>query len=212
VTIAIIEDNKKYSECLAAGLGMFPDCNIIHLLSNGMNLISRFFIEIPDIALVDINLPGIGGEEAVKIISENFPSVKCIMLTVNADLDMVITCLGNGAKGYLLKDKDNIQKIVECMRIVNNENYNEEFPLNGILAKKLLIYFANKQKTQQEKLQDYQLTKRQTEILNLLYNGKSYKEISDICSITLDTLKSHIKSIYPKLKINSRNEIKSIIE
>jgi DNA-binding NarL/FixJ family response regulator len=210
--IALIEDNNKYREYLAVVLSMFPDCTITHNLVNGINILKEFYNSEPDIALIDINLPGLGGEEVVKIINTHYPNVKCIMLTINLDLDMVITCFTNGAKGYLLKDSDNIQKIVDCMRIVVNENYNEEFPLNGILAKKLLTYFANSQRSRQHKLEQYNLTTRQTEILNLLYHGKSYKEIADICRITLDTFKTHIKAIYPKMNINSRNELKRIME
>ena len=136
--IAILEDNAKYRDCLADSLSSFPDCSITHKLSNALNIERSFILDIPDIALVDINMPGLDGLTAVKEIYERFSTVQCIMLTVNTDMDMVFKCMQAGAKGYLVKDKDSIVKIVESIRMLYNGNYNEEFPLNGTLAKKIL--------------------------------------------------------------------------
>ncbi len=209
--IAIIEDNNKYRECLATSLAVFPDCKIIHQLSNALHIEKYFYAETPDIAIIDINMPGINGIDAVKQITQNFATVQCVMLTVNVDLDMVLKCMQAGAKGYLVKDKDSIVKIVESLRILVNGNYNEEFPLNGTLANKILNHFAFKEKTITQKLEDYKLTERQIEVLKMLYEGKSYKQIASDCNISIDTLNSHIKAIYPKLNINSRGEIGAIL-
>ncbi len=209
--IAIIEDNNKYRDCLASSLEVFPDCTVIHKLNNALHIEKHFATETPDIAIVDINMPGISGVDAIKEISEKFPKVQCVMLTVNVDLDMVLKCMQNGAKGYLVKDKDSIVKIVESLRILVNGNYNEEFPLNGTLANKILVHFAQKEKTITKKLEDYNLTTRQIEVLKMLYEGKSYKQIASDCSISIDTLNSHIKAIYPKLNIKSRGEIRGIL-
>ncbi len=209
--IAIIEDNNKYRECLVSSLSIFPDCTVIHQLSNALNIEKHFSVDEPEIAIVDINMPGLNGVEAVKCITKNFENVQCVMLTVNVDLDMVLKCMQAGAKGYLVKDKDSIVKIVDSLRILVNGNYNEEFPLNGTLSNKILQHFANKQKTIKDKLETFSLTPRQTEILKMLYEGKSYKQIASDCNISIDTLNSHIKAIYPKLNINSRGEIGAIL-
>jgi DNA-binding NarL/FixJ family response regulator len=209
--IAIIEDNAKYRECLAGGLAIFPDCEVVHKLSNALHIATHFYQTLPHIALIDINMPGLDGVAAVKEITEKFPTVHCIILTVLADMDMVIKCMQNGAKGYLVKDKDSITKIVDSMRILYHGNYNAEFPLNGTLANKILAHFAKKETTIKEKLDTYSLTDRQKEILLHLYEGKSYKQIADECNIALETLNSHIKAIYPKLSINSRHEIKGVL-
>ena len=210
--IALIDDNKKYIDCLAYGLATFPDCDVIHKMNNALHIDEFFTAKLPDIALVDINMPGINGVAAIKEISENYPTVKCVMLTVNVDLDMVLKCMQNGAKGYLLKDKDSIIKIVDSIRILVSGNYNEEFPLNGTLANKILQHFSHSQKTLQQKLDDFNLTERQSEILQHLYIGKSYKQIALECGISIDTLNSHVKAIYPKLRIKSRNEIKGKLD
>jgi DNA-binding NarL/FixJ family response regulator len=209
--IAIIEDNNKYRDCLVTSLSVFPDCTVIHNLSNALHIDKHFATDTPDVAIVDINMPGINGVDAIKNISENFPTVQCVMLTVNVDLDMVLKCMQNGAKGYLVKDKDSIIKIVDSLRILVNGNYNEEFPLNGTLANKILLHFAQKEKSITEKLEEFKLTPRQVEILKMLYEGKSYKQIAEECTISMDTLNTHIKAIYPKLNIKSRREIKGIL-
>ena len=205
--IAVIEDNTKYRECLVKSLNAFPDCTVIHSLSNALNIDRNFAVETPDLALVDINMPGRNGMEAVKEITENYPGVQCIMLTVNAEMDIVLKCMEYGAKGYLVKDKDSIVKIVDSLRMLHNGNYNEEFPLNGTLANKVLQHFLQKEKTISSKLTDYKLTNRQQEVLKQLYEGKSYKRIAEDFNISIDTLNSHIKAIYPKLNIKSRGEI-----
>jgi DNA-binding NarL/FixJ family response regulator len=210
--IAIIEDNIKFMDSLALGLSIFDDCNVIHKLNNALHISQHFNEETPDVAIVDINMPGLTGIDALKEISTHFENVQCVMLTVNVDLNMVIKCLQHGAKGYLIKDKDPIQKIVESLRILHHGNYTEEFPLNGALANRILNHFLAQQKTIDKKLEAYLLTPRQTEILKMLYDGKSYKMIAADCNISMDTLNSHIRAIYPKLNINSRGEIRTKFE
>lgn len=205
--IAIIEDDNNYRECFEKGLNTFLDCTVIHSLSNALHIEKYFYKQLPDIALIDINMPGLNGLDAVKEIAQKFPTVQCIMLTINSDLDTVLKCMEIGAKGYLLKNKDSIVKIVDSMRMLHNGNFNEEFPLNGTLANKVLQHFVSKEKNTNDKLDEYKLTPRQKEILKFLQQGKSYKQIAQDCNISVETLNSHIRAIYPKLNINSRGEI-----
>ena len=205
--IAVIEDNTKYRECLVKSLNAFPDCKVIHSLGNALNIDRSFSAEKPELVLLDISMPGRSGVDAVKEITENYPSVQCLMLTGNAELDVVIKCMEYGAKGYLIKNKDSIIKIVDSLRMLHSGNYNEEFPLNGTLANKVLLHFLKKEKTLDSKLDDYKLTGRQKEVLKKLYEGKSYKHIAEEFNISVETLNSHVKAIYPKLNIKSRGEI-----
>jgi DNA-binding NarL/FixJ family response regulator len=208
--IAIFEDDEKYRECLQTSICMFPDCTIVHCQANALHMEESFAITLPDVAIVDINMPGINGTETVKKITKLFPTVQCIMLTVIEDLDLVLECMQNGAKAYLLKNKDSITKIIDSIRILHNGNFNEEFPLNGTIANKILLHYSNQTKNIDEKLAVYNLTERQMVILKMLYNGKSYKQIAEELNISKETLNSHIKAIYPKLHINSRSELSSI--
>jgi DNA-binding NarL/FixJ family response regulator len=210
--IAIIEDDKSYREALVAGLSNFPDCNVIHQLPNALDVKMFFLKDTPDLALVDINMPGISGMECVAIISKNFPSVKCIMLTVNEDLDLVMECLKQGARGYLLKNKDSLLRIVESMRTLHLDKLNEDFPINSRLANKILQHFSTQQVSREEKMDNYHLTKREKEILNLLYHGKTYQQIADGLNISVSTVATHIKVIYRKLDINNRSSIRELLD
>lgn len=209
--ISIIEDNEHYRESLSIALGTFDDCEILHQLPNALHVVERFSEHLPDVALVDINLPGINGIDAVGIITRNFPSVQCIMLTQNTDMETVLKSIENGAKGYLVKQKDSVQKIIESIRMLVSGKFSEEFPLNASIAYKLIGHMTAEKAKKTDKLQKYQLTARQTEILMLLYEGKSYKQVADEIHISTETLNSHIKAIYRKLNINSRNELKNVL-
>ncbi len=205
--IAIIEDNNQYRQCLVDSLQVFSDCEVIHALPNALNISRHFYEQMPDVVLLDINMPGLDGIEALKEISAKFPGVQVVMLSVHVEMEKVIKCMEHGAKGYLVKDKDSITKIVESLRMLHSGNYNEEFPLNGTLANRVLQHFLQKEKTVDDKLSELKLTERQKQILHLLHEGKSYKKIADECFISIQTLNSHIRAIYPKLNIRSRGEI-----
>jgi len=124
----------------------FSDIEVIHALHNALNIAENFDEELPDITLLDINMPGRSGIDALKEISQSYPGVQCIMPTINADLETVVTCMQYGVKGYLIKDKDSIIKIAESLRTLYSGNYNEEFLLNGTLANKVLHFLYRKKK------------------------------------------------------------------
>ena len=123
------------------------------------------------------------------------------MLTVFEDDEKIFRSIKAGALGYLLK-KDPPGKIVDAIQNI----YKGESVMNGQIARKVLNYFSNP-KTVANDFENYHLTKREKEILLLLMDGLSYKEISAKCFISIDTLNSHIRKVYTKLNVHSRSEI-----
>lgn len=156
----------------------------------------------PDVIILDIDLPVRNGIEGVKLIKEHLPNAGVFMLTVFEDEDKIFSSIKAGALGYLLK-KDPPEKIVEAIKGI----YNGESIMNGKIARKMLDFFSRKESDRQHKLEQFNLTKREKEILQLLIDGKSYKHIADICNISLQTLFTHTRNIYNKLNIHSRAEI-----
>lgn len=211
MTIAIIEDNNKFRDCLSTSLALYPECDVVHTLNNALNIEKYFNIILPQFVLLDLNMPGINGLDALKFINNKFPTVQVVMLTINAELETVVKCMQYGAKGFLVKDKDSIEKIVASLNTLHSGNYNEEFPLNNSLANKILHHFVKKEMSINTKLTEYKLTPRQKEVLISLHEGKSYKQIAEDLSISSDTLNAHVKAIYPKLNIKSRGEINRVI-
>jgi len=157
---------------------------------------------IPDVVIMDIDLPLKSGIEGVKMLKENLPSANVFMLTVFEDEERIFDSIKAGALGYLLK-KDAPEKIIEAVHAVHNG----ESIMNGRIARKMLEYFIQKEKSRAQQFDEYDLTRREKEILELLIDGKSYKIIADICNISMHTLFTHTRNIYNKLNIHSRAEI-----
>lgn len=201
LNIAIIEDNAQYRTAISIIIQLNERLSLIHKLENCDEMIGRFQVQPPDVVLMDIDMPGINGIQAVWEIKKYFPEMKVLMLTVFEDEDKIFGAIKAGANGYLLK-KDPPQKILDAIEAV----YRGEAPMNGLIASKVLDYFINEQNRSKE-LDQSNLTVREREILQLLVKGNSYKEISQLLFISVETLNSHIKNMYRKLNVHSRSEL-----
>jgi len=201
LNIAIIEDNQQYRTTISIILQLNENFRLIHKLENCDEMIVRFEEEKPDVVLMDIDMPGMNGIQAVWEMKKHFPEIKVMMLTVFEDEEKIFKAIKAGANGYLLK-KDSPQKILEAIDAVNKG----ESPMNGMIAAKVLDYFQKQQK-KSVALEELRLTPKEKEILDLLIKGYSYKEIASTIFISVETLNSHIKNIYRKLNVHSRSEL-----
>ena len=199
IRVAIFEDKSLLRESLyqlingAEGLtcvGAFADCNeIIFSLKRTM----------PQVVLMDIQMPGINGIEGVKIIKENFPQIKIIMQTVVEDDDKIFASICNGASGYLLKNTTPsrlLQAIVEV--------YEGGAPMTPAIAQKVLDKFRRQSPVFSKEMNS--LSAREKEVLEHLVEGMSYKMIATECKISTDTVRYHIRNIYDKLHVHSKSE------
>ncbi|HEX2532753.1 MAG TPA: response regulator transcription factor [Chitinophagaceae bacterium] len=201
IHLAIIEDNATYRKALETLIQTAADIEIVHCGDNLLHITDTFRISKPDVVIMDIDLPQISGIEGIKIIKDQFPEINIFMLTVFEDEEKIFQSIKAGALGYLLK-KDQPDKILDAIRAIHRG----ESVMNGQIARKILDYFSAKnQKT--IRIDEYNLTKREKEILLLLIDGLSYKDIATRCFISMDTLFSHIRKIYTKLNMHSRAEI-----
>ena len=201
LNIAVIEDNAQYRTAISIIMQLNENLRLIHKLENCDEMIVRFEMEKPDVVLMDIDLPGMNGIQAVWEIKKRFPEIKVIMLTVFEDEEKIFGAIKAGANGYLLK-KDSPKKILDSIDAV----YKGESPMNGVIAAKILEYFQHQQ-FKKNALDESNLTTREKEILQLLIKGNSYKEIASAIFISIETLNSHIKNIYKKLNVHSRGEL-----
>lgn len=201
IRVAIVEDNPSYLKAMQALVSSRPD---LLLVFTGENLsgIEALCNADPDVIILDIDLPGINGIEGISLIKAKRPDTGIFMLTVFEDDNKIFQAIKAGADGYLLK-KDPPEKIIEAIESV----YKGESIINGRIARKMLDYFAGQETKKQKEIEQFNLTKREKEILQMLIAGKSYKVIADECNITIHTLFSHTKNIYNKLNIHSRAEI-----
>jgi DNA-binding NarL/FixJ family response regulator len=199
IKVAIFEDSKALRESLeqlvnnAEGMqctGAFSDANV---LSRNMQMAK------PDVVLMDINMPGISGIEAVQMIKEKYPHVQILMQTVFEENDKIFAAICAGASGYMLK-KTTPQKMIEAIR----ETYQGGAPMTASVAVKVLQMFRSQSIT--EKKEYIALSEREKEILALLVKAKSYKAIAAECFISIDTVNTHVRHIYEKLHVHSKSE------
>ena len=201
VRLALIEDNTEYRSTLSKILQRNEDIAIVHLMNDCEEMIPYFEVDMPDLVIMDIDLPGISGIEGVWQLRQRWPDLKVLMLTVFEEPEKIFGAIKAGANGYLLK-KDPPDRIMNAIFSL----LNGEASMNGIIAAKVMEYF--KQLADSEpKLDEYRLTEREKEILYKLMEGLGYKQIASQCGIARDTLNTHMKSIYRKLNVHSRAEV-----
>lgn len=204
IRVAIFEDNKHLRETIqfllnhTAGYcctGAYPDCN---------NLTEDITTAPCDIILMDIEMPGISGIEATKIIKENFPHIHVLIQTVFFEDDYIFNAICAGASGYILKSASPMDYIDAIAEVQAGGS-----PITPGIARKVLSLFKhNLQPVAPAK--DYNLTTQEKKVLQLLVEGKSYKMIAAELFVSFDTIKSHVRNIYAKLHVHSGTEAVSL--
>jgi len=197
-SIAIIEDDEKVRHYLAEQIQLHIDVNELRLFADAETALKELISEPVDIALFDVNLPGMTGIDCIRRLKMVHPKTQCMVLTVYDKPDTIFEALKAGAISYLLKSTPS-EKILEAIAEVQHGGS----PISSQIARKVIEAFMVKEKTN-EYFQD--LTRREQEMLEQLSKGYRYKEIADKLFISLDTVRTHIRNIYEKLQVNSRAE------
>ncbi len=150
-----------------------------------------------DLVVMDIDMPGIGGVEGVRRIKNVNPEVKVVMHTMFDDDNRVFDSICAGADGYMLKNTSPVQLVAALQEVMHGGA-----PMSPFVAQKIFHHF------QQVKIESEQfhLTVREKEMLELLVKGNSYKMIADKSNVTIDTVKKHLQNIYHKLHVNCGTE------
>lgn len=200
IKVAIVEDNKALRESFSALFSISDGFELVGSFSNANSILKDIDSSKPDVVLMDIQMPGVNGIDAVKILKAKFPDLKIIIQTIFEDDDSVFNAICNGASGYILK-KSSPQEYTQAII----ETYNGGAPMTGSIATKVLNMFKASQQNNNTRVK-FDLSEREKEVLHHLVNGLSYKMIADKCSITYDTVRFHMKNIYTKLHVESMTE------
>ena len=171
-------------------VGAYEDC---------LDLLENVSKDKPDVVLMDIQMPGISGIEAVGMLKEKYPDIKILMQTIFEDNEKIFQSILAGASGYILKNTSPA-RILEFIK----ETYEGGAPMSPTVATKVMKMMVDQSPS--AKQISFNLSEREKEILSFLVEGMSYKMIADACFISLDTVRSHIKSIYEKLHVHSKGE------
>lgn len=194
IRIFIYDDSQDRRDSLRALLQLNEDFVCVGEAPNCKNVSLEMETTLPDVVLMDINMPEVNGLEGLRMIKTQFPKIKVLMQTAFDDSDKVFTSIKNGANGYILKSDRPLHILQAIMEV-----YEGGATMNPGIAQKVLDYF--KPKTIKSPL-----SVKELEVLELLSDGLSYKMIADKLGVSYNTVNTHTKRIYEKLHISSLGE------
>jgi DNA-binding NarL/FixJ family response regulator len=198
ITLVLIEDDQKTRKSLAELLRSESRVQCVGAYPDGETAVREIPQIKPEVALIDINLPGMSGIECVERLKKLLPKLQVLMLTKYEESDLIFSSLRAGASGYLLKKMLTVELISAIEQV-----YAGGAPMTMQIARKVVEHFT-RIKSPGADLE--KLTPREHEVLALLAKGFLYKEISDQLGISLHTFRTHQRAIYEKLHVHSRTE------
>jgi two-component system, NarL family, response regulator LiaR len=196
ITVCIVEDKKDIRESLCILVNDSPDCSCIGDFANAEEALPKIIDLQPDIVLMDIDLPGMNGIECIKQLKPQCPGVQFMICTVYDEDEKIFDALTVGANSYILK-RSSSDILIGAIKDLHNGGS----PMSSDIARKVVKQF---QKSSLPEKNEYHLTQREKEILELLAQGLTYQQAAEKIFISGKTIKKHVYNIYEKLHVNSR--------
>jgi DNA-binding NarL/FixJ family response regulator len=190
ITVMLVDDHPAFRKGIAALIEGEPDLKVLAQAGDGLEAVETYRRARPNVVLMDLRLPRMGGVEATIAIRKEFPDARIIVLTTFDTDEDIYRAIQSGAKSYLLKDTSE-EELSATIRAVHTGQ--ESLPVH--VAKRL-----------NERMQRSDLSPREMDVLQLLIKGRSNKEIGSSLSISEDTVKAHLKSLFAKLNVRDRTE------
>lgn len=201
IRIVLADDHAVVREGTCQLLEREPDIEVVGEASNGQEAIDLVESLKPQVVVMDVRMPGIGGVEATKQIKKRFPDVEVLVMTAYDDDEFVFASLEAGASGYLLKTAP-VKELIKAI----HEVAEGQSALDPGVARKVLRQI--KEGPHRKKRDDMAelLTEREQDVLKLLAESKTNKEIGEVLIISDRTVQTHLSNIFHKMKVNSRTE------
>ncbi|UTW61628.1 response regulator transcription factor [bacterium SCSIO 12741] len=201
IKVGVVEDNPDLTRAIREKLELFDEVEFLFSAMNGKEALLKLQLYEPDLLLMDINMPVMNGVEATRLIREQYPKIRILILTVFDDDENIFESIVAGASGYLLKD-EKPAKLHQAIREIAEGGA----PMSpGIALKVLRLIRFNDEKGKSD-IPDFQLTKREQEILEHISKGKNHSIIAEDLFISPKTVRKHIENIYSKLQVHNRVE------
>jgi DNA-binding NarL/FixJ family response regulator len=191
--VLIVEDDAEIRNSFSLIVNSSQKFMVVNAYGSSEEAIDNINRDKPEIVLMDIELPGINGIQASKHIKDKNPHIDIVMVTVYEDSELVFEALKAGASGYITKSANYLELLTALEEIMKGGA-----PMSSRIARMVIDNFHVNPNSP--------LTKRETEILQLISEGKTYTQISEELFISKETAKTHIKNIYSKLQVNSKSE------
>ena len=200
IRIILVDDHSQVHRAFSAIIEIFDDLELVAQGSTGEEAIQLCIEFNPDVVLMDVIMPGIGGVRATKLILENNPKIQVLALSSFQDASSVLSMIEAGAIGYVLKDSS-IDDLANTIRAAHAGKF--------IFSSEVKQFLFQPQKKIEPK-PDYGLTKREIDILSLMVKGQNNNEIAEKLTISISTVKFHVSSVLSKLSVTSRIEAVAI--
>lgn len=197
ISVLIVDDHAIVRQGLRTYLDLQPDMQVVGECADGRQALELVRNLVPDVVLMDLVMPNMDGVEATRAVTSMSPSTRVIVLTSFSEDEQVFASIKAGAQGYLMKDVLP-QELVRAIRTVHRG----EAQLDPEIARKLMHEFSNPQPTTPK----HDLTERELEVLRLISQGKSNKEISEDLVLSEKTVKTHVSNILQKLHLSDRTQ------
>lgn len=199
IRVTLFEDNSSLRQGLYQLISGSDGFQCVGAFENCLNLLQDIENTKPHVVLMDIQMPGINGIEAVRMLHEKYPDLKILMQTIFEESEKIFQSILAGASGYILKSTSP-SRILDFIK----ETYEGGAPMSPSVATKVLKMVLSQ--SPGVNVNSFNLSEREKEILSCLVKGMSYKLIADACYISIDTVRGHIRNIYGKLHVNSKSE------
>ncbi|WP_372632194.1 response regulator [Cohnella sp.] len=207
IRVMLVDDQKILLEGLETLISLRSNLQIVATAQSGEEALERLREVVPDVVLMDIRMPGMGGVKATEAILERYPHVIVLILTTFDDEAYIIEALSNGASGYLLKDIDG-EKLVQAIY----EALSGNLLLTGKVANKLALNIR-KQNNRFDRLgEELEFSPRELDLARLLVEGHNAKEMAEKLFLTQGTVKNYLSDIYAKIGTNDRAKATLILK
>lgn len=200
--ITIFDDNKNIRNSIIMLLNTDPAFEVAGTFSDAQHCVQDVLESRPDVVLMDIEMPGVNGIEAVKLLTKEFPHIQILIQTVFEDDERVFDSICAGASGYILKNQLN-NSLTDAIKELQTGGS----PMSPSIARRVLNMLQQGYQHKHQPTKEYNLTAREKEVLSCIVNGLSYKMIAYELHISYETVRSHIKKIYEKLHVASLTEV-----
>lgn len=198
IKVSIVDDNEGIRSSLAALIRRAPTLKLLGEYSDAETAVKEIPAKVPDVVLMDINLPGMNGVECVRKLKQLLPATQVMMLTAYEDTENIFNSLAAGASGYLLKRAPRAE-LLDAIREVTRGGS----PMSTHIAR-LVVQSFQRPVAAPEPVEE--LSEREREVLDLLSQGLMYKEIAEKLGIGFETVRTYIRRIYEKLHVRTRTE------
>ncbi len=199
IRVLLVDDQRLMLEGLETLLSLRPDMEVVGTAESGEAALECLLTVVPDVILMDIRMPGMGGVKATEAIMQRYPDIVLLILTTFDDDAYIIEALSSGAAGYLLKDIDG-EKLAQSIY----EALSGNLLLTGKVARKLALNIRSQNSQHEKNSEALELTPRERELARLLVEGCNTKEIAGKLHLTQGTVKNYLSDIYAKIGTNDR--------